>query len=143
GWGAGAGNRAGGVPVVERPGERDHTDPAYHAGSLSRCGQRAGIARTDGHVTCDGAVRGDQLAGRRPAHPGAPTLIKPGIASGASLRPDESCSNVTRTGKPFGNYAASHDQTCIEPGQRLDHLGLNRVSERLQRLTREVTFAGV
>src|SRR5262249_39445988 len=29
---------------------------------------------------------------------------------------------IQETMKPFGNYAASHDQICIEPGYRLDHL---------------------
>src|SRR5262249_57209570 len=51
-------------------------------------------------------------------------------------------------GFPNGFYAASHDQTCIEPGQRLDHLRLNRVSERLQsdawhRMGAEATSTGL
>src|SRR5262249_11030100 len=37
--------------------------------------------------------------------------------------------------KPFGNYAARHDRTCIRPGQRLDRCWLKGVSERLQYLS--------
>src|SRR5262249_37532555 len=46
-----------------------------------------------------------------------------------------------RTLKPFGNYAASHDQTCIEPSQRLDHLRAQQGSEqRPQQGFRTVTL---